>query len=339
MYEIPKMMRAAVINDYGSNDEVHLADVPIPLCGDDDVLVKVEAASVNPLDTRIRDGKLKLPLPYKLPLILGNDFSGIVVAVGSSVNQFNVGDAVYGRSDTMRIGAFAEYTVIKSTNLALRPANLTITEAASLPLVALTAWQVLVEKSNISKGSKVLIHGGAGGVGSISIQLAKHLGAYVATTASSYDFDRLKSYGADELIDYRTEDFSTTIHNYDLVLDTRGGETLKKSLGVLKKGGKVISINGTPDANMANELHLGLPLKLIFAALSLRTNMLAKKLGVTYSFLFMKPSGSQLEELTDLLDKNVLKPVVDKVYSFEQVKEALAYSESGKAKGKIVIKF
>lgn len=337
MKKSTKTMQAAIIDRYGNNDEVHITNVSVPDIGANDVLVEVKAASVNPLDTRIRDGKLKQVLPFKLPLILGNDLAGVVREVGSDVTKFKVGDEVYARTDTLRIGSFAEYVAIHKENVSLKPKNLNMVEAASLPLVALTVWQILVEKADIQKDQKVLIHGGAGGVGSVAIQLAKHLGAYVATTAGKDDFVRVQAYGADQLIDYRMEDFSTMLRDYDLVLDSRGGETLEKSLHVLRRGGQVISINGTPDAKMADELKLNVVLKLAMTALSFKTNTKAKKLGVRYTFHFMKPSGSQLDELRPLFEKGILRPVVDKIYPLAEIKEALAFSESGKAKGKIVI--
>lgn len=331
-------MRAALIKEYGSNEKVHIGSVPIPEVQNNDVLIQVKAASVNPLDSRIREGKLKAVLPFKLPLILGNDLAGIVVKVGAQSKRFKVGDEVYARTDTRRIGSFAEYIAVNENNVSLKPNNLTMEESASIPLVGLTAWQILAEMANIQKGQKVLIHGGAGGVGSLAIQLAKHLGAYVATSSSKTDFAAVTEYGADKAIDYKSEDFSTILHDYDLVLDTRGGETLEKSLHVLKPGGQVISIAGTPDVNMARDLDLNPLMKLVMYGMSFNTNRKAKKLGVQYSFHFMYPSGAQLDELRRLLESNILRPVVDKIYLFESTKEALAYSESGKAKGKIVIK-
>lgn len=338
MKKILNKMKAAVIEQYGGNEKVKLLEVDVPRLDAGDVLIQVKAASINPLDIRIRDGKLKQILPYKLPLILGNDFAGEVVEVGENVTKYHSGDEVYARCDSKRIGSFAEYVVVEEANISIKPNNLSMEEAASVPLVALTAWQILVEKGNVKKGHKVLIHGGAGGVGSVAIQLAKYLGAYVATTASKSDQARVKEYGADKVIDYRTEDFSTILGGYDLVLDTRGGETLEKSLHVLKHGGRVISINGTPDANMAEDLGLNAILKLVMTAMSFRINRRAKKIGVKYSFHFMRPDGAQLDELRILFERGMLNPVVDRIYSLQSIKEALAYSESGKSKGKIVIK-
>lgn len=338
MNKTPKTMRAVFINEYGSNEKIQIASLKTPEVSSDDLLIKIKAASVNPLDTRIRDGKMKQVLHYKMPLIIGSDLAGEVVGVGANVKNFKVGDEVYARADTMRIGTFAEYIAVSDENVSLKPKNLSMEQAAAVPLVALTAWQILVEKAKVKKGQKVLIHGGAGGVGSTAIQLAKHLGVYVATTASSKDSKKLKEYGADVVIDYKTQDFSSILDDYDLVLDTRGGETLAKSLTILKPGGQVVSINGTPDANMADELKLGFLMKNIFTLLSLKTNLQAKKLGVTYSFHFMYPSGTELTQLKKLYENKTLKPVVDKIFPFESVKDALSYSESGNAKGKIVIR-
>ena len=337
MTEIPQSMRAVYINEYGGNEKVHIGTLRTPKVGKNDVLIRVKAASVNPLDARIRSGKLKQVLKYTMPLILGNDLAGVVVEVGSNVQDYTVGDEVYARTDTMRIGSFADYIAVNSNNVSMKPNNLSMEEAAALPLVALTSWQILVEKANIKKGQKVLIHGGAGGVGSTAIQLAKHLGAYVATTASDKDSARVKAHGADLVIDYRQQDFTSVVSDYDLVLDTQGGETLKKSLGVLKPGGQVISINGTPDADMADLLQLGFLMKTIFKLMSFRTNRLARKLGVKYSFHFMQPSGTELAQLKELYEAGILQPVIDKIYTFDAAKDALSYPESGKAKGKIVI--
>ena len=246
-------MKAFIIDRYGSNDVVRAGEMPDPELRDDDVLVQIHAASVNPLDFKIRDGKLKLILPYRLPFILGNDLAGVVVRVGSRVRRFKPGDEVYARTDKDRIGAFAEFISIKEDAVAIKPKKLTMEEAASIPLVGLTAWQALVERANLKKGQKVLIHAGSGGVGTFAIQLAKHLGAIVATTTSTANLDWVKRLGADIVIDYKKDDFETILHDYDVVLDTLGGETLEKSLRVLKPGGKLISIAGPPDPDFAKE--------------------------------------------------------------------------------------
>src|SRR5437660_11878893 len=221
--------------------------MPEPEVRDDDVLVQVRAASLNQLDSKIRDGEFKFILPYRLPLILGNDVAGVVVRVGRKVRRFKPGDEVYARPHQDRIGTFAEFIAMNEADIALKPKNLTMEEAASLPLVGLTAWQVLVERAKLKQGQKVLIHAGSGGVGTFAIQLAKHLGAIVATTTSTANLEWVKRLGADIVIDYRKDDFEKILHDYDVVLNSLGAETLEKSLRVLKPGGKLISISGPPD--------------------------------------------------------------------------------------------
>jgi NADPH:quinone reductase-like Zn-dependent oxidoreductase len=332
------MMKAFVIDRYGSNDVVRAGEMPDPELRDDDVLVQIHAASVNPLDLKIRDGKLKLVLPYRLPLILGNDLAGVVVRVGSRVRRFKPGDEVYARTETDRIGAFAEFISIKEDAVADKPKKLTMEEAASIPLVGLTAWQVLVERANLKSGQKVLIHAGSGGVGTFAIQLAKHLGAIVATTTSTENLDWVKRLGADIVIDYKKEDFETILHDYDVVFDTLGGATLEKSIRVLKPGGKLISLLGPPDPDFAKDIGLPGILRLAMRLLSYRTRKSAKSHHVSYSFHFMRPSGDQLREIASLIDSGTVHPVVDRVFPFESTKDALAYIEKGRAKGKVIVK-
>jgi NADPH:quinone reductase-like Zn-dependent oxidoreductase len=331
-------MKAYFINRYGKSDVLTSGDRPEPVLRDDDVLVQIHAAGVNPLDNKIRDGEFKLLLPYKMPLILGNDLAGVVARVGARVRRFKVGDEVYARPDDDRIGTFAEFIAITEDSLALKPANLTMEEAASMPLVALTAWQTLVEKGQLKKGQKVLIHAGSGGVGTIAIQLARHIGATVATTASAANADMLKSLGADIVIDYRKDDFSAKLKDYDLVLDTQGGDTLKKSLSVLKPGGKLIGIAGPPDPDFARQRGLNGFLRLVMGLLSYGVRKAARRSGASYSFHFMSASGQQLGEITRLIEAGHIRPVVDRVFPFEQTRQALDYVETGRAKGKVVIK-
>lgn len=331
-------MKAFIIDRYGTNAMVRLGEMPEPELQDDDLLVKIHAASVNPLDLRIRSGKLKLILPYQLPLILGNDLAGVVVKIGAKVRQFKPGDEVYARTDKERIGAFAEFVAIRESAVAKKPEKVTMEEAASLPLVGLTAWQVLNENANIQKKQKILIHAGSGGVGSFAIQLAKHMGATVATTTSTANVAWVKRLGADMVIDYKNEDFRTVLHDYDVVFDTLGGEVLEKSLQVLKPGGKLISVAGPPDQHFAENMKLSWGLKLGLRFLSYQVRRKAKKHQVDYSFFFMRPSGDQLREISSLINLGVIHPVVDKVFPFESTKEALAYVENGRAKGKVIIK-
>ena len=330
-------MKAFIVDRYGGKDGVRFGDMPDPELRDDDVLVQVHAAGVNPLDSKIRDGEFKLILPYRLPFILGNEVAGVVVGVGSRVRRFKPGDEVYARPHQDRIGTFAEFIAMNEADVAMKPKNLTMEEAASIPLVGLTAWQVLIERANLEKGQKVLIHAGSGGVGTFAIQLAKHVGATVATTTSTANVDLVKSLGADVVIDYKKEDFEKILDGYDVVLNSLGKDTLEKSLRVLKPGGKLISISGPPDPDFAKEQGLNLLLKLALRLLSSGIRKKAKRAGVRYSFVFMRASGEQLSKITSLIESGIIRPVVDRVFPFEETKEALAYVETGRAKGKVVV--
>ncbi|WP_045748388.1 NADP-dependent oxidoreductase [Actinoplanes rectilineatus] len=330
-------MKAYVIDRYQSRQDVRLAEMPQPTAAAGEVLVRIHAAGVNQLDTKIAQGEFKLILPYRLPLVLGNDLAGVVVRVGAGVHAFAPGDEVYARPDKNRIGTFAEFLTVSQDDLARKPANLTMTEAASLPLVALTAWQALVERADLRPGQKVLVQAGSGGVGTIAIQLAKHLGATVATTASAKNADFLKDLGADIVIDYRTQDFATVLEGYDVVLDSQGPASVAKSMSILKPGGKVIGIAGPPDPDFAREIGGNPILKIATRLLSLQTRCRAARLGVDYSFLFMRASGKQLSEITTLVENGNIRPVVDRVFPFSATPQALNHIAQGATKGKIVI--
>jgi NADPH:quinone reductase-like Zn-dependent oxidoreductase len=331
-------MKAFIVEKYKKNGPLRLADMPEPEVGVNDVLVRIEATAVNLLDSKVRDGEFKLILPYRLPFILGHDLAGTVLRVGANVRRFKAGDAVFARPRDHRIGTFAEFIAVDQDDVAIKPASLTMAEAASIPLVALTAWQALVEVGQVKPGQKVFIQAGSGGVGTIAIQLAKHLGATVATTTSAANADLVRSLGADVVIDYRTEDFEQVLSGYDLVLNSQDPKTLAKSLNVLKAGGKLISISGPPDLPFAKSLQLNLFLRFLMRMLSRSVLKKAKARGIDYSFLFMKADGAQLALLGKLIDSGVIRPVVDKVFPFAQTSEALAYVETGRAKGKVVIK-
>jgi len=311
--------------------------MPQPRLLDEDVLVQVHAAGVNPLDAKIRDGEFKLVLPYRPPFVLGNDLAGVVLRVGSKVRRFKPGDEVYARPDKDRIGTFAEFISMNEVDVAIKPRELTMEETASIPLVGLTAWQALVEMANLKPGQKVFIQAGTGGVGTFAIQLAKHLGATVATTASAANFELVKALGADVLIDYKTQDFETVLHGYDVVLHSQDSKTLDKSLRVLKPGGTLISISGPPDPAFADEIGAPWYLKLIMHLLSFGTRRKAKRLNVTFSFLFMRANGDQLSDITALIDQGVIRPVVEKVFPFESTQDAVDFVEKGRAKGKVVV--
>jgi NADPH:quinone reductase-like Zn-dependent oxidoreductase len=330
-------MKAFVVDKYKKKGALRLANVPEPEVQDTDVLVRVHATAVNLLDSKLRDGEFKLILPYRPPFILGHDVAGTVVRTGSRASRFKVGDEVYARPRDHRVGTFAEFIAINEADVALKPKNLSMTEAASIPLVGLTAWQALVEVGKVKPGQKVFIQAGSGGVGTFAIQLAKHLGATVATTTSAKNAELVKSLGADVVIDYKTQDFEKVLSGYDLVLNSQDPKTLDKSLGVLKPGGQLISISGPPDPAFAKEAGLNLFLKLVMRLLSRGVRKKAERLGLRYSFLFMRAQGQQLSEITSLIEAGVIRPVVDKVFPFENTGDALAYVETGRVKGKVVI--
>jgi NADPH:quinone reductase-like Zn-dependent oxidoreductase len=331
-------MKAFIVDRYGGPDRMRAGETTDPKVGDNDVLVRIHAAGVNPIDSKIRNGDFKLILPHRFPLILGNEAAGIVVRVGSRVRRFKPGDEVYARPRKGRIGTFAEFIAIAEDDVAHKPKALTMEEAASIPLVGLTAWQALVERANLKKGQKVLIHAGSGGVGTFAIQLAKHFGAIVATTASAASFDLVKRLGADTAIDYRKDDFETSLKDYDVVLSSLGAETLEKSLRVLKPGGILISISGPPDPDFAKEIGASRIVSLAMRLLSYRIRRKARRREVRYSFLLMRASGDQLREISSLIDSGIVRPVVDRVFPFESTKEAMAYVDTGRAKGKVVVK-
>lgn len=330
-------MKAFVLERYGKQRALHLSDMPRPQLRADEVLVEVHAAGVNLLDAKIRNGEFKPILPYRLPLVLGHDVAGVVVEVGPQVRQFKIGDEVYARADDFRIGSFAEFVPVKESSLAPKPAGLSMVEAASIPLVGLTAWQALVERGGLQRGQKVFIQAGSGGVGTFAIQLAKHLGASVATTAGAASAEAVKKLGADLAIDYRTQDFEAVLQGYDLVLHSQDGKALEKSLRVLKPGGKLISISGPPDPAFAKGSKAPGIVRLLLRLISAGVRRRAKGLGVDYSFLFMRADGGQLREITRLIETGTIRPVIDKVFPFDATNEALAYVESGRAKGKVVI--
>jgi NADPH:quinone reductase-like Zn-dependent oxidoreductase len=329
-------MKAYFIDRYGKQNG-RIGDVPEPLPGAHDVLIEVHAASVNVLDSKIRSGEFKLILPYSFPLVLGNDCAGVVIAVGAAVKGFKPGDAVYARVPEQRIGTFAERIAVEQNAVALKPANLSMEQAAGIPLVALTAWQALVDIAGLQKGQKVLIHAGSGGVGTIAIQLAKHLGAFVATTTSTANVEWVKALGADVVIDYKQQHFEQELRDYDVVLNSLGTDVLENSLKVLKPGGQLISISGPPTAEFAKAQGLAWPLRQVMRLLSLSIRRKARKQDVRYSFLFMRANGAQLQEITTLIEAGEIKPVLDRTFAFESAGEALTYVEQGRAKGKVIV--
>jgi NADPH:quinone reductase-like Zn-dependent oxidoreductase len=330
-------LKAWFIQSYGGPEVLEFGELPEPVVGARDVLVEIRAASVNPIDIRVRKGELKRLVKYRFPVTMGTDLAGVVTAVGAEVSRFSVGDEVYARPHRLRIGSFAERIAVHEDEAALKPKTLAFEAAASLPLVGLTARQAMLDIAQLKPGQKILIHAGAGGVGSFAVQLAKHLGAYVATTASQAKHDLLRSLGADELIDYRQQDFAQRLAGYDMVFDTLGGATLLKSFGVLRAGGIVVSVAGPPDLQLARDWPMPLYLRLGIRAISWRVRRAASRHHCRYRFMLMRPSGHELAEIAALVDAGVIRPVLDRIYPFEQVREAIAYAETGRATGKVVV--
>ena len=329
-------MKALAIHRYKAPME--MMDLPRPEPGPGDLLVRVRAASVNPVDYKIRDGAVKVLIPYSFPLILGNDLAGDVEAIGPGVTKFRVGDAIYSRLDKERIGAIAEYALVRESAAAKKPERLDYVQAAALPLVGLTAWQALVDLAELQAGQKVLIHAGSGGVGTFAIQLAKHLGAHVATTASAENHALVKSLGADVAIDYKTTRFEEVAKDQDVVFDTQAGDTLLRSFDVVKRGGVVVTIGGRPDGKFARAWGLSLPLVWILGFLNRKVDRLAREKNVRFEYLFMHASGEQLERIGALVDQGVIKPILDRTFPLEAATDAISYVESGRAVGKVVIR-
>ncbi|EJS70203.1 NADPH:quinone reductase [Bacillus cereus] len=330
-------MKAMIIDKYGKVP-MRMTEVPTPEINEYEVLAEIHAASINPIDFKIRDGKVKMLLKYEMPLILGNDFSGVIVKIGAKVTHFKVGDEIYARPRKDKIGTFAEYIAIHEDDIALKPKNLSFEEAASIPLVGLTSYQALHDIMHLQQGQKILIHAGSGGVGTFAIQLAKIMGATVTTTASEAGANLVKSLGADEIINYKTEKFEDILKDYDAVFDTIGGTTLEKSFNIIKSGGNIVSVSGMPNARFGKEFGSGFFKTFLFSLASKKITALEKKHNAQYSFLFMKPSGDQLRTIANYIEAGKIKPVIDRVFPFEDAQKAMKYSESGRAKGKIIVK-
>ncbi|GEN53452.1 NADP-dependent oxidoreductase [Halobacillus faecis] len=308
-------MKAIVIEQYGDRNQLIEKDVERPVPDESQVIVELHATSINPIDWKLREGYLKEMLDFDFPIILGWDAAGIVAEVGSAVQNFKVGDRVFARPATTRFGTYAEYTAVDEHLLAHLPENVSFEEAAAVPLAGLTAWQCLVDFGDIKEGDHVLIHAGSGGVGHYAIQIAKQKGAYVAATASGKNQEWVEKLGVDRFINYKEEDFSEILSDYDIVLDTLGGEIQEKSFSVLKEGGRLPSIVQPPDED------------------------LAAKHGVKAGFVWLEPSGEQLAKLASMMESGDLVSVIGHRFdlSEEGLKEAHSVSETHHAKGKIVI--
>jgi NADPH:quinone reductase-like Zn-dependent oxidoreductase len=330
-------MRAFFIRRYGGPELLEEGELPPPPLGPRDVRITIHAASINPVDWKIREGKVRVLQAYRFPLVLGNDCSGVVSEVGAEVKAFKPGDAVYTRLGKDRIGAFAQEVVAAEEFVAPKPASLSHVEAASLPLVGLTAWQTLSEVAQLKPGQTVLVHAGAGGVGSAAVQLARHLGAKVVATASAKNAELVRGFGADTVVDYHSQRFEEVVRDVDVALDGVGMENVLRSFRCIRPGGIVISIADGPDLAFAREFGVSPLLWPVFWLLGAKPNQAARRQRARYRYWFMRADGQQLRHLTSLVEQGVLRPHVDKVFPFSQTREALAYAESGKARGKVVV--
>jgi len=330
-------MKALTFKKYGKSHDVGFSELPYPKLKSNEILVKVHAAGINPVDNMILTGMFKAVMSFQLPATLGSDLAGIVVEVGKNVIRFKQGDAIFASIFDLGIGSIAEFAVVPESAAALKPTNLDFVQAASIPMVALTSWQALKERANLRAGQKVFIPAGSGGIGTFSIQLAKYLGATVGITTSTGNIEMVRELGADEVIDYKKQNFEECLHDYDTVLGTVKGDTVEKSIRILKAGGTIVSLVGPLDAAFARTKNLNFFLTLVFKLMSLKINNLSKKRGVKYSFLFVQPNGFQLSEISKIIEAGHIRPVIDKVFPFEQAKEALAYLAQGRAKGKVVV--
>jgi NADPH:quinone reductase-like Zn-dependent oxidoreductase len=330
-------MKALILKRYGGLDHLAFADIPPPVLKPGEILVQVHAAGLNPIDYMIPKGTFKPMLRFQLPAMLGSDLAGVVVEVGSRVTRFKPGDAVFASIFDLGTGALAEFAVMPENAAAHKPANLDFVQAASIPMVGLTSWQALKERAKLKPGQKVFIPAGSGGIGTFAIQLAKHLGAKVGTTTSTGNVNLVQSLGADEVIDYKQQEFENVLRDYDAVLGTVRGDAIEKSLRILKPKSNVVSLIGPPDAAFARARGMNFFLVFVFGLLSRKIIRRARKRGIEYSFLFVHPDGRQLAEIGELLKAGRIRPVIDKVFPFDQAKEALAYLEKGRAKGKVVV--
>jgi len=332
------MMKALILKRYGGLDQVTLADIVRPTIRPDEILVQVHAAGLNPIDCMIPKGSFKPILRLQLPATMGSDLAGVVVEAGSRVTRFKPGDEVFASIFDLGAGSLAEYAAVPESAAALKPANLDFVQAASIPMVGLTSWQALKERMQLRPGQRVFIPAGSGGIGTFAIQLAKYLGAKVGTTTSTGNVELVRSLGADEVIDYKKQEFDEVLRDYDAVLGTTRGDALQKSLRILKPASSVVSLVGPPDAAFARARGMNAFMTFVFGLLSRKIIRLARKRDAAYSFLFVRPDGQQLAQIGELLATSRIRPVIDKVFPFDQAREGLAYLEKGRAKGKVVVR-
>ncbi|KOC91452.1 NADP-dependent oxidoreductase [Winslowiella iniecta] len=333
-----KTMKAFTFKRYGKSPELGFDNIDYPAPDADEILVKVYAVGLNPIDNMIPTGIFKPVLHFRLPATLGSDLSGVVIAAGSRVTRFKPGDEIFASIFDRGTGSLAEFALVPESAAAMKPANLDFVQAASLPMVSLTSWQALTERAGLQPGQKVFIPAGSGGIGSFAIQLAKHLGAQVATTTSTDNVGWVSHLGADEVVDYKKQEFENELSGYDMVLGTIKGDSIEKSTQILKPGGKIVSLIGPLDAAFARARGLNFLLRLVFGLMSRKIMRLTKKRSLSYSFLFVRPDGNQLTQIGKLIEAEQIRPVIDKVFPFAEAKDALIYLAGGHAKGKVVVK-
>jgi NADPH:quinone reductase-like Zn-dependent oxidoreductase len=330
-------MKALIFKRYGKSTQPEYADVPRPALGSDEILVQVHAVGLNPIDNMIPKGTFKPVLKFKLPATIGSDVAGVVVEVGSDVTRFKAGDAIFASVFDLGRGTLADFVAVPERAAALKPSSLNFVQAASIPMVGLTSWQALKERADLKRGQKIFIPAGSGGIGAFAIQLAKFLGAKVGTTTSTGNVELVKSLGADEIVDYKRQEFETVLRGYDVVLGTIRGDNIEKSLQILKPKSVIVSLIGPLDAAFARARRMNPLFQFVFGLMSRKIMRLAKKRDVRYTFLFVRPDGGQLAEIGAIIDAGGIRPVIDKIFAFDQAKEALAYLETGRAKGKVVV--
>lgn len=331
-------MQAWILRHYGGADGLALAEIARPAVGADEVLVQVHAAGVNPIDTMIPKGDFKPILKLRLPAVMGSDLAGVVVETGARVARFKKGDAVFGSVFDMPTGSFAELVAVPEQALAAKPDNIDFVQAASLPMVSLTAWQAFTEHMHLQRGQKVFIPAGAGGIGTIAIQLAKQLGATVGSTTSAGNMALVRSLGADQVIDYRQQRFQDVLRDYDAVLGTVRGDGIADALQIVRPGSHVVSLVGPPDAPFAKARGMNVFMQLVFALMSHKLRRLAARRGGSYRFMFVRPDGAQLAVIARMVEAGEIRPVIDRVLPFAQAKEALDYLAQGRARGKVVLR-
>ncbi len=331
-------MKALTFKRYGKSPDIGFSDLPHPALKDDELLVQVHAAGLNPVDNMIPTGMFRPVLHFPFPATMGSDLAGVVLEVGSRVSRFKPGDAIFANIFDLGTGSLAEFVVVPERAAAPKPDNLDFVQAASIPMVGLTSWQALKERLNLRAGQTLFVPAGSGGIGTFAIQLAKQIGAKVGTTTSTGNVDLVRRLGADEVVDYTKQDFTHVLHGYDAVLGTLRGNEIEKSIGILKPGGRVVSLVGPLDAAFAKARRLNFVIKFVFGLMSYKIMRLAKKRDVAYSFLFARPEGTQLREIGKFIESGKIQPVIDKVFPFEQAKEALDYLAQGRAKGKVVVR-